>query len=179
MSDLIELDDKTSADEVENDEVERMPSRNHSLIVGRITGLLFNDKRFTVMPELSLDTSPIELKQFNLHAKDELIPDISIYQKAIDLSEPLDELKMTDMPALAIEVLSPRQGMNDIIAKFQAYFAMGIKSCWLVMPAIKSITVYSQSNQHKTFDINDGEVVDEMMDIHLSTQQIFGKSYHS
>jgi Uma2 family endonuclease len=172
MSDLIELDEKISADEVE-----KMPSRNHSLIVGRITGLLFNDKRFTVMPELSLDTSPIELKQFNLHTKDELIPNISIYQKTIDLSEPLDELKMTDMPALAIEVLSPRQGMNDIIAKFQAYFALGIKSCWLVMPAIKSITVYSQPNQHKTFDINDDEVIDEMMDIHLFIRQIFGKSH--
>ena len=59
-SDLVELDDKTSANEVE-----KMLSRNHSLIVGRITGLLFNDKRFTVMPELGLDTSPIELKQFS------------------------------------------------------------------------------------------------------------------
>lgn len=172
MSDLLELDDESP-----EDEVEKMPSRNHSLIVGRITGLLFNDNRFTIMPELSLDTSQIELNQFNLKAKDELIPDISIYQEVIDLSEPLDELKMKDMPALAIEVLSPRQGMNDIIAKFQAYFALGIKSCWLVMPAIKSITVYSQPYQHKTFDINDSEVIDEMMDIHLSTQKIFGKSY--
>lgn len=173
MSDSVERDDEFSGDEIE-----KMPSRNHSLIVGRITGLLFSDNRFTIMPELSLDTSQIELNQFNLKAKDELIPDISIYQEAIDLSEPLDELKMKNMPALAIEVLSPRQGMNDIIAKFQAYFALGIKSCWLVMPAIKSITVYSQPNQHKTFDINDSEIIDEMMDIHLSTQKIFGKSHY-
>ena len=45
------------------------------------------------------------------------------------------------------------------------------------MPAIKSITVYSQPNQHKTFDINDDEVIDEMMDIHLFIRQIFGKSH--
>jgi len=55
MSDLVELDEETP-----EDEVEKMPSRNHSLIVGRIT-LLFSDNRFTIMPELSLDTSQIEL----------------------------------------------------------------------------------------------------------------------
>jgi len=156
--------------------LEKMPSRNHSLIMGRITGLLFSDPRFTIMPELSLDSSQIDLNQFNI--KNELIPDISVYQEIIDLCEPLDELKMKNMPALAIEVLSPRQSMNDVIAKFQAYFALGIKSCWLVMPAIKSITIYAQPNQYKTFDINDNEIVDEIMDIHLSTHKIFGQLHH-
>ncbi len=51
MTDLIELEDEGRA----------MPSRNHSLTMGRVTGLLFNDERFTVMPELSLDVSQIDL----------------------------------------------------------------------------------------------------------------------
>jgi hypothetical protein len=37
-------------------EVPDMPSKNHSLTMGRITGLLFNDERLIVMPELCLDT---------------------------------------------------------------------------------------------------------------------------
>ncbi|EDN68764.1 hypothetical protein BGP_0053 [Beggiatoa sp. PS] len=48
-----------------NDE-SKMPSRNHSFLMGRIIGLLFSDDRFTVMPELSLDTSQIDLSQFDI-----------------------------------------------------------------------------------------------------------------
>ncbi len=170
MSELIELD------EVQINEEPRMPSKNHSFLMGRITGLLFLDERFTVMPELSLDASHIDLSQFEIKAKDELIPDISLYSNEVNLSEPLDEMKVKDMPLLTIEILSPRQNMYDIIAKFQAYFALGIKSCWLVTPAIKSITVYPKPNQHKTFDLNDNEMVDKVMDIQLPMQKIFGKS---
>jgi len=170
MSELIEFEEEIS----ENEEP-RMLSRNHSFLMGRITGLLFSDERFTVMPELSLDASQIDLSQFYIKAKDELIPDISLYPNEVGLGSPLDELKMKDMPLLVIEVLSPRQSMNDIIAKFHAYFALSIKSCWLVMPAIKSITVYPKPNQHKTFDLNDNEIVDEIMDIRLPMQKIFGE----
>jgi Uma2 family endonuclease len=153
----------------------RMSSKNPSLAVGRLAGLLFNDGRFTVMPELSLDMNLIDLAPYGLKAKDELVPDICLYSKEdnIDFSD-LDELKVTQIPLLAIEVLSPRQGINEIIAKFHAYFALGIKSCWLVIPVTKSITIYSQPNQPKTFDINDDELVDEVTDIRLPTQKIFG-----
>jgi Uma2 family endonuclease len=128
------------------------------------------------MPKLSLDASQIDLAQYGLKAKDELVPDICLYPEEDNLYfSDFDELKVKQMPLLAIEVLSPRQGVNDIIAKFHAYFALGVKSCWLVMPVIKSITIYSQPGQPKTFDINDSEVIDKVMDIHLPTQKIFGK----
>jgi len=171
MTELIE-------DEMLENEVQDMPSKNHSLTMGRITGLLFNDERLIVMPELSLDTSQIALSQFNLKAKDELIPDICVYRELFD--EPEDELdddilKMTQMPELVIEILSPKQGINDILLKFKAYFALGIKSCWLVIPSVKVIKTYSPKG-NKIFDIqHDTEVTDEIMDIHLPVQRIFGK----
>jgi len=43
--------------------------------------LLFNDKRFKPFIELSLDASQMDLSQFGLKTKDELIPDICVYQK--------------------------------------------------------------------------------------------------
>ena len=46
-----------------DDEVSNMGSLNHSLTAGRIAGLLFNDDRFEVMPELSLDGSRIKNKE--------------------------------------------------------------------------------------------------------------------
>ena len=173
MSDLTALDEKYQ-EQPEHGEM-RMPSKNHSLAVGRLAGLLFNDERFTVMPELSLDMNPIDLAPYGLKVKDELIPDICLYSKEdnIDFSD-LDELKVKQIPLLAIEVLSPRQGIGEIIAKFHAYFALGVKSCWLVMPVTKSITIYSQPGQPKTFDINDSELIDEAIDIRLPTQKIFG-----
>ncbi|OAD19425.1 hypothetical protein THIOM_004940 [Candidatus Thiomargarita nelsonii] len=82
---------------------------------------------------------------------------------------------MPEMPLLAIEILSPRQGINDILAKFEAYFSFGVKSCWLVIPANESITVYSKPDVFRLFDTNDTDIVDEVMDIHLPIQKVFRK----
>jgi len=174
MSDLIEIDEQYQ-ELPENGKI-KVLSKNHSLAVGRLSGLLFNDERFIVMPELSLDMNQIDLSQYGLKAKDELVPDICLYseENSIDFSD-FDELKVKQIPLLAIEVLSPQQEISQIIAKFHAYFALGIKSCWLVTPVTKSITIYSQPGKPKTYDINDSELIDEVMDIRLPTQKIFGK----
>ena len=42
-----------------------------------------------------------------------------------------DILRMSEMPLLAIEVLSPKQGIYDILEKFKLYFSLGVQSCWL------------------------------------------------
>ncbi len=173
MPDLIEIDEQNQEQAFGKTTV---PSKNHSLAVGRISGLLFNDERFTVMPELSLDMTQIELSQYGLTAKDELIPDICLYSGEDDIEfSDFDELKIKQIPLLAIEVLSPPQAINEIIAKFHAYFALGIKSCWLVTPVTKSITIYSEPGQPKTYDINDNEIIDDVINIRLPTQKIFGK----
>jgi Uma2 family endonuclease len=113
------------------------------------------------------------LSQFGLKAKEELKPDVCIYPHSIGFSEPTDILKMLEMPLLAIEVVSPKQGIDDILAKFKAYFALGIKSCWLVVPAIKSIATYSQPKDFKAFNMNDTEIIDDVIDIRLPIQKIF------
>jgi Uma2 family endonuclease len=160
--------------ELEDEEWENMGSINHSIVQAKITGLLLNDDRFTPAVELSLDISQIDMSQFGLKAKEELKPDLCLYQGRRELSSPDDILKMTEMPLLVIEVLSPKQTIDDILAKFKAYFTLGIKSCWLVTPAIRAIAIYSQPSNFKTFGMNDTEVIDEIMDIHLPIQKVFG-----
>jgi Uma2 family endonuclease len=151
-----------------------MNSLNHSIVQTQIAGLLLNDKRFRVMVELSLDISQIDLSQFDLSAKEQLKPDICIYYKdKIQPNKSRDILKMPNMPLLIIEILSPQQGINDILTKFQAYFALNVKSCWLVIPANESITVYSTLDNLKLFDIGDVEVIDEVINIRLPIHQIF------
>lgn len=170
MSELMEIED-----EILEDEDQKMGSLNHSIVQAQITGLLLADERFRVMVELSLDVKQTDLSQFGIKAKEELKPDVCLYSKdKIHPNESRDVLRMPEMPLLAIEVLSPRQGIDEILSKFHAYFALGIKSCWIVTPAFKSITVYSEPNDYKLFDVKgETEVVDETLDIHLSLKKVF------
>ena len=147
-------------------------SLNHSIVQTQIAGLLLNDDRFKTMVELSLDTSQIDLSQFGLKAKDELKPDICVYPKTIKRKR-RDILRMSEMPLLAIEVISPSQSIDSLLTKFDAYFDLGVKSCWLVIPSVDIVDVYSQPDKHKTFDMNDTEIFDEVMDIRLPIQKIF------
>lgn len=168
MNELIEVIE--SADE---DDDREMPSRNHSFTQARITGLLSNDERFSPFVELSLDASQMDLSQFGLKIKEEIIPDVCLYPNSVGFNDDEDELKMPEMPLLAIEIISPKQAISDILAKFKAYFALGVKSCWLVVPPIKTVAVYSQPSHYKTFAMDMTEVIDEVMDIRLPIHKIF------
>ncbi|RKZ42375.1 MAG: hypothetical protein DRQ49_02020 [Gammaproteobacteria bacterium] len=159
-------------EKIKNEAYQQMGSLNHSIAQARLTSLLSNDERFTPAIELGLDISQLDLSQFAIKAKDELKPDLCCYPNSVGLVSD-DVLKMSDMPLLVVEILSPKQTIDDILSKFKAYFALGIKSCWLVMPAIKSIAVYLQFENFKTFGTNDTELVDDVLDIRLPLKKIF------
>lgn len=130
MNEVAELEMES---ELEDDEGRDMGSLNHSFVLTRLSAQLFKDEKFTVLVELTLDTSRTDLTQFGLEARDELKPDICLYPKeGIYPNKSRDVSRMPEMPLLAIEVLSPRQGIEDIPAKFHAYFALGIKHAELV-----------------------------------------------
>ncbi len=166
MNNLLELEDF-------KDDKQKMGSLNHSFVQGQITGLLFADKRFRVMPELTIDVGTLDLSQFGLKARKELMPDLCLYPKNLSKKKGRDLLKVSEMPLMAIEVISPTQGSNEIIAKFEACFTLGVKSCWLVDPSLDVVHVYSQIDKHKTFDMEDNEVIDKVMDISLLMKEIF------
>lgn len=162
--------------QIENEERQDMGSLNHSFVQTRITGLLFNDERFTTLVELSLDVSKIDLSPFGIKAKEELKPDVCLYPKGAFELRRRDLLRISQMPLLAIEVISTKQYLDDILAKFEAYFTLGVKSCWLVTPVLESITVYSQTlDNFKPFEISrsDTEVIDEVLDIRLPLVKVF------
>ncbi len=163
-------------DEFIDDEELEVGSINHSLAQTKLTSLLDNDQRFVTFVELSLDVSAIDLSKFNLKITGELVPDICVY--ASTPPEPNQEieadlLKVSQMPDLVIEVLSPTQSVHFLVRKIKAYFALGVKSCWLVEPTVNVIHVYPRPDQHKTYDMSDTDVIDEVMDIRLSIQKVF------
>ena len=86
---------------------------------------------------------------------------------------------MTEMPLLAIEILSPSQGPKELKDKIRAYFDLGIKSCWLVIPDAQLISVYAKQGGFRNFDVqHDSELFDEVMDIHLPIAKVFGKRFN-
>jgi len=171
MNQVSELDDEM----LEDEELD-MPSFKHSRVQTNLTVLLGNEERFETFVELSLDIGKMDLSQFRLKAKDELVPDICIYKSPPILNEEVDDdlLRVSQIPDLAIEVLSPSQSLNFLVRKMKAFLALGVKSCWLVMPVIEVINIYSL-NHRQTFDMNDTELVDKIMDIHLPIQKIFNR----
>jgi Uma2 family endonuclease len=174
MSELIEFDEVL-------EEEKDMPSIKHSLVQTNIAGTLFSDERFTTFIELSLDATSIDLSQFGLKAKDELVPDVCIYLDPPPVDENLgsDMVRISQYPDLAIEVLSPSQTINELLKKIEAYFALNVKSCWLAIPSLDEVRVFSQLQKYKTFDMNDTEVIDEIMDIRLPIQKMFRKRSNS
>ncbi len=189
MSEVIELDDEVldnnEIDDIFNEEEIGMGSLYHSATQTHLANLLYNNERFVVLVELSLDTGQIDLSQFGLKTKTEMKPDLCVYKRQLEpklkkylLPKRLntDVLRVPKMPLLAIEVLAPSQSVNELLMKFDAYFALGIQSCWLVMPSLEEVKVYSQQGSYKTFDTQrDTEVTDEVLDIHLPMNKIFEK----
>ncbi|MCP4663508.1 MAG: Uma2 family endonuclease, partial [bacterium] len=99
-----------------------------------------------------------------------LVPDISIYPKlTIDWRH--DEIKKTDPPLLVIEILSPKQSLDDVVRKADAYFEGGVQSCWIVQPVLESIAVLLPGEKPKIFST--AELTDPPSGIVVKLEEIF------
>ena len=136
-----------------------MGSYFHSMVQAKLAYLLANLNKFNVFTELSLEIDKSEYK-----------PDVCLYPK-VKKKVIKDITKMTELPLLAIEILSPSQYNQDLIDKIEIYFAAGIKSCWIVLPTAKAISVYSSLENFKTFA--EGNLIDNIIGIELPINEIF------
>jgi Uma2 family endonuclease len=152
----------------EDQEFDDRGSYNHSLVQGNLAHLLRKYSDYSAFIELSLDASSLNKSQFP-NLKNELIPDVCIYPRRSVID--VDILVVQDLPALIIEVVSPRQGLLSIVEKFQIYFALGIQSCWLVEPLTAIVRVYHPNQPPKTFA--SGEVVDDLAGVKIPLVEIF------
>jgi Uma2 family endonuclease len=145
-------------------------SFKHSSAQANLAFLLKRIGKYSVLTDLSLDISTVDISQFDISTKEEVKPDVCIYPKRkMNLLD--DILRMSEMPLLAIEVLSPKQGVYDILEKFKLYFALGVQSCWLVIPNTRTVVVYATPSSFATFGT--GEVIDEALGIQIPVEEIF------
>jgi len=136
------------------------PSYHHAYIAGNMITAFNSLKKYSVFSELTLQ---IDGKDY--------IPDVCLYPKRKINYIAGDTIRMSEMPLLAAEILSPSQGSQEVLDKFRIYFGAGIKSCWLVVPISLSIIVYSEIEKAKAFYM--GDIVDSIFDIHLPIDSIF------
>ncbi len=138
-----------------------MPSKNHAIIQGNLVVALtiHAEERYRFLPEVKLHTPPVDL-----------VPDVAVYP-LIEFDSLNDELKMEEMPLGVIEIISPSQGDQELVDKLARYFDAGVKSCWLVQPTFRIITVFSDKRTFKTYI--EGELYDQILDIRLDLKRIF------
>jgi Uma2 family endonuclease len=137
------------------------PSYNHSYAKAKLIGALLKLEKFSVFSELTLK---IDGKNYT--------PDVCLYSKRdVNLSLP-DTIEITDMPVLAIEILSHTQTLQGILDNIVAYFGTTtIKSCWLVVPVVGAVVVYV--SPEKAHQFRTGDIVDEQLNIRVPLQDIF------
>ena len=136
------------------------PSKLHSYLQSNLDGALRQFPQFTVFLNLTIDINGVDY-----------IPDVCVYPKmSINYAEP-DEIRMTDLPVMAVEIVSPTQTIQEVLDKFPNYFQAGIRSCWLLVPQTTTITVYTAPGQGQIFKT--GDVVDSVLDIRVPLDQIF------
>ncbi|MCP4698707.1 MAG: Uma2 family endonuclease [Gammaproteobacteria bacterium] len=162
--------EKQYSEGIDDEEANEMGSCNHSAIQANLAFLLKNTGDHSVFIELSLDIGSLDLSKFNIKLKEEIKPDVCIYSKR-KINRLHDISKMSEMPLSAVEILSPAQGIQAVLDKFKVYFALGVKSCWLVEPVSGAVTVFSSPDKAQAFVAN--ELTDEVLDLRLPVKELF------
>ena len=165
--DLLDFDEETIPEELEE-----VGSYNHSYFQIDLALRLLQSGEFTVLPELSLDTENLKDGTLRSAFKLELKPDLSVYPLRPKPNPHDDILRMTEMPLLIVEVLSPMQSFHKLSRKVKAYFVLGVKSCWIVSPQQQAVTVYQKADQSITYGTNQ-TVVDDVIGIKIPISDIF------
>ncbi|MCU0354562.1 MAG: Uma2 family endonuclease [Cytophagales bacterium] len=153
-----------AVEEISAYEAERgkpLPSKNHSRIQSNITGLLWNQyrKEYDILTELSLE--------FNGKT---YVPDICVFPP-MTYDTMRDEVRVTQPPLTIVEILSPRQSADEVVAKFEIYFNQGVKSCWFIIPATDSIFIFTPGRKIQVF--HDEPLTDPATGISIDLREIF------
>ena len=156
---------ETLAPEISDYELERgkpMPSLNHSIVQSNLImelGIRYREQ-FRLMSEINIEV-----------ADRVMVPDIGIFPKmAADMAN--DHIVAQQLPLTTIEILSPSQALSELIGKANAYFQASVKSCWIVLPEVSGIFVYSAPGTYTFF--HDNEVlIDPATGIELPLAPLF------
>jgi len=156
------MDAATGKSEYEIERGKPTPSKNHSIVQTNLVGYFFvhYQDKFRALSELTL---LIDEKKY--------IPDVVLYEK-IDFEPGQDESAVSDIPLCAIEILSPKQNLTELIIKSHLYFEAGVQSYWLILPDLKTVYVFSAPDAYEAY-VKKGILKDQQLDIELDLEKVF------
>ena len=137
-----------------------VPSRNHGYVQALITGAILRYRdEYTPFGELTLQLDDLKVT-----------PDLCVYPK-MEVNFQEDEVRMTEPPLLAVEIVSPTQSTQDVVDKITDMLDAGVQSCWLVQPAMETVTIYTPHEKPAT--VSTGTITDPATDIEAEIDEIF------
>jgi Uma2 family endonuclease len=139
-----------------------IPSKNHAIVQSNIVFYLKlkYGQQYEILSEISLELNDWEAT-----------PDVAVYPKMqINFLE--DEVRLGQPPLCAIEILSPSQALSDLISKADKYFKNGVRSCWLVLPMLKNVYVFSSVDTYRVFFAEE-TLQDAALGIELPLGEVF------
>lgn len=138
-----------------------VPSINHgSIEANLIIELAVYRDVYRIATEVSLDLNGYYS-----------VPDISIFEKnKMDTKNDISAMKTP--PLCTIEIISPTQSFTDMLAKTYSYFTHGVKSCWIVLPGVNNIYVFSGPDTYQIFR-SDQILQDPTLNISFSLGEVF------
>lgn len=148
--------------EYERERGKPMPSFEHALVQSTFCGIIREQfKDYIALSEISLkfdDFKPV--------------PDVAIYPKQMVAElRTLGKSKVTIPPILTVEILSPKQALSDLFDKAKNFLAHGVPEAWIIVPEIKSITVFRPNAEPKTYI--SGNVNHHTTEIIISIEELF------
>ena len=124
-------------------EIERgkpMPTLQHAAVQASLVFQFYPQTGFRVFSELSIGLGG-----------NKYTPDLSIYPfEMVDFTEA--EGLRTTPPLVCIQIISPSQSTIELLGKAKSYFAHGVKSCWIVDPALQAITILQPGELRRIVD---------------------------
>ena len=139
-----------------------MPNLIHGIIQANLSFELKMRYRadYHIASEVSLATTP-----------DGTTPDVVVYPH-FKLSYENEPAKRIDPPLTCIEIQSPSQSNEEMVAKTNIYFRFGVKSCWVVLPSLRAVMVFSGPGQYQFF-YHDDTLVDPQTGFELPLATVF------
>lgn len=111
-------------------------SFNRSFICASIIEQLNKNKMFKALPALTLDIG------------NGLTPDVSVYlREQLKPNFLRDFLKYTEMPVVAVEIVSGNQNIQNLLEKAELFIKNGVKAVWTIEPYSRSVFVTTENGE--------------------------------
>ncbi|MHC4876897.1 MAG: Uma2 family endonuclease [Planctomycetota bacterium] len=153
---LLEMPDSKSFELVNGVLVERNMGGLASWINGEILTLLKNHTRAENIGWVF--DSEAGYQCFGKERETVRKPDVSFVRRGRLPNEELPNGHITITPDLAVEVVSPNDRVYELQSKVADYLAAGVCLVWVVNPADRSVTVYTQGSDQPVVVREGGEL---------------------